>query len=428
MLINWTTHGTSSNFTSRIVENRSVAFSSLGTVDWQARITASASTLQSTGEAQYGVQITAYSLDTGQLLCNITDTDYVPYQTATAIVDHGKMAIQMLDGYVACYDLTKGKRVWVSQHTYDFGGYPWGVWGVYDAASYGGNYFLSLYDGIYAFNWSTGKISWVYKAPSVPFETPYAGYNPFMCSLSIADGKIYAYNTEHTESQPYTRGWKLHCINATTGEGLWNITGPMTPGAMADGYLTAGSDDGYMYVFGKGKSATTVEAPLTAITLGDSVVIKGTVLDQSPAQPGTPCVSADSMATQMEYLHMQLPIKGIWNNVTMTGVPVSLDVLDSNNNWVHIGDVTTDAYSGTFGLTWEPEIPGQYKVTATFLGDDSYGSSSATTYVSVTEAPAASPTPEPPQAPTDYMPIMYSILVVGIIAIVIGLLALFRKR
>ncbi len=393
MLINWTTHGTSTNFTSRITENRSVAFSSIpSSVDWQAGLFASATTLQYNG-ALYGVQITGYSLKTGQMTCNFTDEDYVPYTTATAAVDHGKIAILMQDGYAVCYDLTTGKRAWVSQHTYDVGGYPWGIWGTYDSASYGGNYIVSLYDGIYAFNWSTGKISWVYKDPSIPFETPYAGYDPLMSSVSIADGKIYAYNSEHTQSQPFTRGWKLHCINATTGDGIWNINGPLTPGAMADGYLTAAGNDGYMYVFGKGQSKTTISAPQTAITQGQSILIAGTVLDQSPAQPDTPCVSKDSMATYMEYLHMQMPIDGILHNATVTGVSISIDAVDPNGNYIHIGDVTSDGYSGTFGYTWQPEISGQYTVTATFMGDDSYGSSFATTYVDVTEAPAISLTP-----------------------------------
>jgi hypothetical protein len=111
----------------------------------------------------------------------------------------------------------------------------------------------------------------------------------------------------------------------------------------------------------------------------------------------------------------------------MTGVPVSLDALDSNNNWQHIGDVTTDAYSGTFGLTWEPEIPGQYKVTATFLGDDSYGSSSATTYVGVVEAPPATPTPEPQVIP-DTTPMFVISTVAIIIAIAIATILLLRRK
>ena len=57
------------------------------------------------------------------------------------------------------------------------------------------------------------------------------------------------------------------------------------------------------------------------------------------------------------------------------------NAVDPNGNYIHIADVTSDGYSGTFGYTWEPETAGQYTVTATFLGDDSYGSSFATTYV-----------------------------------------------
>jgi hypothetical protein len=202
----------------------------------------------------------------------------------------------------------------------------------------------------------------------------------------------------------------------------------MSPGAIADGYLAAAdSRDGYQYIYGKGKSATTVTIGPKTITDGETVVIEGTVLDLSPAQAGTPCVSKDSMTLQMEYLHLQQPLLGLWGNETITGVPVSLDTLDPNGNYVHIDDVTTDGYSGTFGYTWEPEVPGQYTVTATFMGDDSYGSSFATTYVSVGEAPEATATPPPEETP-DYMPMMYAILAAVIIAIVISLIALLRKR
>jgi len=55
--------------------------------------------------------------------------------------------------------------------------------------------------------------------------------------------------------------------------------------------------------------------------------------------------------------------------------------------------VISDGLSGTFGFAWEPEIPGEYRITTTFMGDDSYGSSFATAYVNVVEAGASSPTP-----------------------------------
>jgi hypothetical protein len=76
---------------------------------------------------------------------------------------------------------------------------------------------------------------------------------------------------------------------------------------------------------------------------------------------------------------------------------------------------------------WEPEIPGKFTVMATFMGDDSYGSSYVETAVGVVEAPPATAAPEPTQIP-DYMPMMYAILAVGIIAIIIGLIAIFKKR
>jgi hypothetical protein len=420
--INWTTRGTSTNFASRIVENRSAnGVSSIGSnIDWES------GWFGSVGWQQYqatltGMTITGTNVYTGQKT-SANDT-LVPYTPSQAIVDHGKIACLCQDGIVGCWDLSTGKRVWTSQSTYTAGGYPWGIWGAYSAASYGGNLILCEYSGVYAFNWTTGKISWVYQDYGVPFETPYEGLNPFNAGVSIVDGMVYTYNTEHTQSQPVTRGWKFHCINATTGKGVWNITTPMNPGAMADGYTIASAQDGYMYVFGAGKSATTVTAPDTEIPLGQSVMIKGSVMDLSPAQPNTPCVSQDSMTTQMEYLHMQQPIGGIWGNISMTGVPVFVYAIDPNNNYKDIGIATTNGYYGTFSIPFTPEVEGTYTIMASFGGDVSYGSSGASTAVFVGPAPTVAPTTEPEPAP-DYTGLLYAIMAAVIVAIVIGIVAI----
>jgi hypothetical protein len=219
---------------------------------------------------------------------------------------------------------------------------------------------------------------------------------PFFTNSYIADGKFYIGNGEHSPTEPLMRGWKLHCINATTGEGLWNITGGGSVGPIADGYLTFDNRyDGYMYVYGKGESATTVTAPDVAVPKGTAITIKGTVLDMSPAEPGAACVSKESMATQMEYLHMQAPIDGIWHNETITGVPVTFTAVDSDGNWIDIGTVTTSGYYGTFGLAWTPSEEGTYEIIASFEGDDSYGSSGASTFVTVGPAPAPAVPIEP---------------------------------
>ena len=205
----------------------------------------------------------------------------------------------------------------------------------------------------------------------------------------------------------------------------------MVPGAVADGYLTAGNPyDGYMYVFGKGKSATTVTAPDVAVPLGTSFTIKGTVLDQSPAQAGAPCVSKDSMSTQMQYLHMQMPIDGLWHNETITGVPVTLTAIGSDGSVTDLGSVTTNGYYGTFSKAWTPPKEETYTIIASFAADESYGSSNAATAVTVGPAPATPETPEIP-TPVDYtMTIAYAaiaIIIAVVLAVAVAVL-LLRKR
>jgi hypothetical protein len=456
-LINWTTGGTTANFTARIVDNRTVDFSSLANVDYEAGVvgvltpygTDLTAYHRNAAPSMIGTRIIAYSLTTGKLLCNFTDPEII-YVTSTVSVDHGKLICLMQGGHYACYDLMAGKKLWNSEQL----GYPWGIWGAYNTASYGGNYIGCLYDGVYAINWETGKIAWKYKAPAAsPYEAPYTDENgqtvySFNSGVSIADGKVYVANSEHSTSQPVTRGWKLHCINATTGEGIWNITGPMSPGPMADGYLTASNPyDGYMYVFGKGKSATTVTASSKTIDQGARVLIEGTVMDKSPGDqgsfdnptapldsataPGTvPCVSAASMETQMEYLYMQHPINGIWHNETITGVPVMLTAIGSDGSVTDIGTTTTNGYYGSFGYSWSPPKADTYTIIASFNGDDSYGSSSAATAVSVGPAPVTPSIPEITQPP-DNTTLLYGILAAVAVAIVLALvaiIAIFRKR
>jgi hypothetical protein len=274
---------------------------------------------------------------------------------------------------------------------------------------------------VYAVDWNTGKIAWKYEAPAVPFESPYISANgtgvySWNSGGIVADGKIYLYNTEHTPSAPITRGWGLHCIDALTGKGIWNITTPGAVGAVADGYLSVGCTDGVQYIFGKGKSATTITAPDVAVPKGMALVIKGTVMDLSPGQPNTPCVSVDSMRTQMEYLHKQQPIDGIWHNLTIAGVPVKLTALSSDGSFTDIGTITTDGYYGTFSKSWTPPNEGDYTIIASFAGDGSYGSSAASTAVFVGPAPTTSNTGQQQITIPDYT----TTIIAGVIAIIIA--------
>jgi len=436
-LINWTVTGDIAfpamiNRRLGIISNITWPVSSLGTVDFEANIAVSASgiTPSSTGVA-YAQRLVGINLSTGQVLWNVT-TDITKgvegsFSASTQVADHGKYAVRLNDGYWHCWDLNTGRKLWVSE----LSSHPWGIWGIYGVSSAYGLIIYPQYDGVVAYDWDTGKVVWRYQCQApFPYETVYSDDNyPFYQSIiRIADGVVYAANDEHSVSNPITRGWRLHAINATTGEGIWNILGSMATGPIAEGYLAAGSRDGYMYVFGKGKSQTTITAPDIIIPKGTGITIRGTVMDLSPAQPNTPCVSKDSMSLQMENIHMQMPIEGVLGNGTITGVPVVLTAIDPNNNVIEIGTTTTNGYYGTYSYAWTPELEGKYQIIAAFAGDDSYGSSSASIDINIgatatTVAPTATPLSMPPYE-------MYTIgaAIAVIIAIaLVGLLILKKK-
>jgi len=193
---------------------------------------------------------------------------------------------------------------------------------------------------------------------------------------------------------------------------------------LADGYFVyLNYNDMQIYCIGPGPSATTVTASPSVTVDGGSVLITGTVTDQSPnkALKGTAAISDADQGAWMNYMVMK---NVAFPNVI--GVEVTLDTLDPNGNFVHIGTVTSDA-SGMFKKLWEPEVPGEYTIIATFAGSASYGPSYAETAVGITEAPQASPPPEYPQ-PIDHT---WTIVGVGIaiiiVVVIIGLLILRKK-
>jgi hypothetical protein len=104
----------------------------------------------------------------------------------------------------------------------------------------------------------------------------------------------------------------------------------------------------------------------------------------------------------------------------VTGVPVSLYVLDSNHNYRQIGSTTSDA-SGMFTYTWTPDIPGDFTVYAVFAGSQSYyGSSAETSFYASAAAPTVAPTATP-QANLATTSDLMTYMAVGVIAIIIAI-------
>jgi hypothetical protein len=450
-LIKWTTAGSSGDFEDRVLSNTTYAraswtsteyadsdtqgyrFHTYPHIDFNVGIGVTVAAYGWNGPTRVyeSFKLQAYDLETGQTLWD-KNIDTPIYSRSCYVADHGKIAVLLQNGYFMAWDLQTGNLAWQGEQM----DYPWDSagFGAYAIESAYGMLFRQAYSGVYAFDWDDGSIVWKYEAPALAvYESPYIntdseGVYPFNGGATIADGKMYVYNTEHTASWPRTRGWGLHCIDIFTGDLVWKIGNPMTYGGIADGYLTAANTwDGYQYVFGKGQSETTVTAPDVAVPAGTAMTIKGTVLDLSPAQSGTPCVSAESMSTQMEYLHLQRPVDGIWGDQVITGVPVSLTAVGDDGTYVGLGTVVTNGYYGTFALSWTPENEGTYEIVASFEGDESYGSSAAATAVTVGPAATATGTiePEPALISTD---VALTIALVAVVAIVAVAYLFLRRR
>ncbi|MBT0160457.1 hypothetical protein G4O51_10790 [Candidatus Bathyarchaeota archaeon A05DMB-2] len=113
------------------------------------------------------------------------------------------------------------------------------------------------------------------------------------------------------------------------------------------------------------------------------------------------------------------------------GVAVTLDAIDPNNNFIHIGDTTTDA-SGFFSFQWNPlsDIPGKYTIIATFAGSKSYWPSFAETAMSLDPAAEATPAPTPvPQSIADlYFVPATAGMIVAIVVVGAIMMLMLRKR
>jgi outer membrane protein assembly factor BamB len=410
-LIKWSVYGSAEDISQRIIWNVSAPF----IMGFRLADNALVSILP----AAWGGSV-AFNATDGKILW--TSMDEPPLQeNPNPTIDNGNFYYATENRHYAAVNIQTGKVTWLSETA----NYPWGgLWGYGRAAAYN-MVFAPAYDGVYAFNQSNGAIVWHFNAGSSGFETAQGTWSFFPTPV-VADGKVYVATGEHSiRTLPIARGQRLFCLNASDGNAIWSIMGHYTTTAVAEGTLFATNTyDGCSYAFAKGKTATTIAVSSDILPQGNSILIKGTVMDLSPAQPNTPAVSDDSMSGWMEYLHMQQPLP-----TNTTGVPVTISVVDSNGNYRIIGSATTDI-NGNFNYMWTPDIPGTYTIVATFAGSKSYYSSYAETSFGVTEDPATpTPIPIPVQSIADlyFIPAVISIIVAIFVAAAVIVLAL-RKR
>jgi hypothetical protein len=338
------------------------------------------------------------------------------------------------------YSLTTGQQIWgptASQPAFDYYGSP-GAGTLVDQVAYGNLYSSAFAGVLYCYNLTNGNIEWTYgnggsgNSTNSGFNTSYGDYPTFI--NAVGNGVIYLVTTEHTITDPIYKGALARAVNATNGAEIWTLsdyTGEFTGEsyAIADGQSVFfnGYDD-QVYSVGQGPSATTVTAPSAALSFGQPVVIKGTVMDISAGTEqstvaadfpnGVPCTSDASMTAWMGYVYQQQPM------------PTNFTVLDSNGNCRVIGTAITDS-SGTYRLSWTPDIAGNYTVYANFLGTNGYYPSSAEDGFTVMNASTSTATPTAtPTSVADayFVPSIAAIIVVIIIGFAVLAILTLRKH
>ena len=306
-----------------------------------------------------------------------------------------------------------------------------------------GGYNIYLIGGhggtIHALNSQTGDFLWNYTLNDI-YNT-YLFNNAWRFRIDIiTDGKIYLSHSEHSPFDPKPPAAPFVCLNLTTGEKIWEISSLLRGtewgglASIGDSIITAyNTYDQLVYAVGMGPSETKVAIQDNVVSLGDRVLVTGTVMDISAGTKeerikarfpqGVPAVSDDSMSPFMEYVYAQKD----WPLDTI-GVPVKIQIYNPNGEYRWIGTTTTDA-QGNFAYSFIPDMEGMYAVVATFDTTKGYWGSESTTYLDVGPAPSPSGpiTPETPETPLITTEVAI-VLVAAIAAIVIVTFLVLRRR
>jgi hypothetical protein len=194
------------------------------------------------------------------------------------------------------------------------------------------------------------------------------------------------------------------------------------------------SYDQRIYAIGKGPSAMSVSVAPKVSVEGDMVLVEGMVTDVSPGTDdlavtmrfpnGVPAVSDESQGEWMNYVYAQFE-----RPADVTGVEVTISVLDPNNNSYDVTTTTSDA-TGFFSAEFEPEVPGKYTIIATFAGSGAYYGSYSETAISVLPVPIPTATPTPSPAPlTDLYVTGFGVgMIIAIVVVGLLLFLMLRKR
>ena len=311
---------------------------------------------------------------------------------------------EVITGKIWVYSLKTGQLLWDYQLDSQ-----WYYYSTSITFNGGKAYTIGTHGIVNCLNATTGEFLWNWTAPSIGYlETEGIAHTPLSLAFFVDDpltgrNKLYLHGSTGWAGQttPIRRDGSIFCLDTETGEMLWRLmaypsyaNNGLSRVIISEGRIIyLDNHDNQIYCLGKGPSETTVTAAPEVSELGQSILVKGMVTDQTNSGrfnvvgsldfllKDTPAISDESMSEWMEYMFHQRPMP-----TNAIGVEVKLEVLDPNNNFYEVGR-TTSSISGTYGLAFKPPVPGLYKIIATFEGSGAYYGSFAETYINVDEAP-----------------------------------------
>ncbi|MDR0461454.1 MAG: PQQ-binding-like beta-propeller repeat protein [Nitrososphaerota archaeon] len=270
-----------------------------------------------------------------------------------------------------------------------------------------GRYYSSSVGGIlYCYNATTGDLLWTYDVTD-KYNESYHGENWWIRTQFVADGKLYLAHSTHSNQIPIARGAPYLCIDAYTGNVVWEIDGAFRSshwggGSMIGDSIIVAPDvyDQKIYAIGKGPSELTVSVYNGIATVGQPIKITGTVMDVSPGTEqdrlryqfsnGVPAMSDESQSEWMLYVY-----KGFEQPMAAKGIEITLYAHDGESKY-EIGKTTSDA-RGIYSINWSPQKEGDYEIWAYFDGTAAFYGDDAKTDISVFAAPVVvEPEPTPP--------------------------------
>ena len=399
------------------------------------------------GETAGWLVVASFDADKGNLLMNKNltyasgDKSFLPFTRTSQVYGEG-MIFNMNDvSYeLEAFDARTGNKVWDSTLTGEHGSDP-NPFDLFSLKPYVANGRLiieGLGGDLWAFDAKTGTQLWYTNTTKLigdpGIETPYGIWPLWVFNCAGFTNDVAYLPIGHEYNPPLFHGAQMLAVNMTDGSLIWSELGTyIRSTSIAYGImLSLNAYDNQIYAFGKGPSQTTVSAPSVGVTTTTPITITGRVTDVAEGTKqhavaanypnGVPCVSDESQSNGWSIYTNN-------NHLGKPGVSVTINVLDSNSNSRPIGTTTTS--DGTFGFTWTPDIPGDFKIIANFEGSNAYYPSSATTYVHASDSLTPAPTAKPQSGlatTADLLTYMGAGVVAIIIAIAIVGLLILRKH